>query len=177
MRRAIAIGLGLFTSASVARADKFDSTLDIAATLTSSLVQTKNDIAGQWLATGLVDRVGLSHHGLRVGASFGFLGVAGESATPGTIWGVPLEVYAGWAFGNARNPQPYFEVRGSAIHIFSLTPSGVPSTWGFSLVPRIGMRVPLGEYFFVDFGVGVGVGAERIQMSWGFGMPIPTANL
>jgi hypothetical protein len=177
MRRASAIVFGFLALPSVARADKFDSTLDIAATATSALVQTGGDLAGQWFATGLVDRIGLSHRGLRLGASFGFLGAPSASTTPGTIWGVPFEAFAGCAFGKARRPQPYVELRASAIHVFSPTNSGVPSTWAFSLMPRIGVRIPLGEYFFVDFGVGAGVGAEKIHISWGFGIPIPTANL
>jgi len=178
MRRAIAIGIGLAFAfeAGSARADKFDSTVDIAGTLTTALVQTGGDLPGQWITTGVVDRIALSHHGLRLGASFGFLGVPSPSAL-GTVWGIPFEIFGGWAFGSARKPQPYLELRGSAIHVFCPTDHGVPSTWVFSLVPRVGVRIPLGEFFFLDFGGGAGFGAERFQLSWGFGLPIPTANL
>ena len=156
-------------------ADKLDSTLDIAATSTSSLLRGGGDLPGQWFATGLVERIGLTFHGLRLGGSFGFLGVPSDATKPATIWGVPFELSAGWAFGRAR-PHPYVELRASAIHLFSSTDHGVPSTWAFSLVPRVGMRIPIGD-FFLEAGVGVGIGAERFQMSWSFGFPIPTANL
>ena len=51
------------------------------------------------------------------------------------------------------------------------------SRWLLGIGPRLGLRGPIGEYFFYDLAVSAGVGPERFSVSWGLGIPIPTSNL
>ena len=119
----------------------------------------------------------MSLEGFRFGAGIGFSGTPTVSG-PGVVWALPIEAFAGYAFGRARpGLQPYVELRASAAHVFSPREGEIPSVWAFSLVQRAGVRVLLSQYFFFDFGVGVGIGAERAQIMWALGLPIPTANL
>ena len=113
-----------------------------------------------------------------MGVAIGFFGTpAIPAGYEGPLWGVPIELSAGYAFGSARNVRPTLDVRASATHVFAPTTKAMITDWAFSIMPRIGVHIPLGDHLFCDFGVGVGAGAERIHFSWAFGMSLPTANL
>lgn len=184
---ALLIGLVALALTRPARADKFDSTLDVSLATSGTLLHVDAErLRGQWLATGAAGRVGLSLEGFRFGGGIGFFGVPGVTSMQqgfrGAVWGIPMELFAGYAFGSARKLQPYVELRASATHLFApmaaaMGESEMVSVWTLSLTPRIGFRVPLSEFFFFDFGVGAGAGAERVHVFWALGLPIPTRNL
>ena len=124
MRRTVPFFLGVLAFTQPARADKADSTLDISLSATGTLLHVDADrMRGQWLAPGTAGRIGMSLEGLRFGAGIGFFGVPGATSSAqgfrGPVWGIPIEIFAGYAFGSARKLQPYIEVRGAATHLFA----------------------------------------------------------
>jgi hypothetical protein len=177
--RGVLIGLAWFLIAPAAWADTSDRTLDIAVGATNTLVLVNGDrLRGQWVAPGGTYRIALTLQGVRLGAAIGFFGVlATPAGYQGPMWGVPIELSAGYAFGSAGGPRPYIDVRASATHVFAPMEREMVTDWAFSIMPRIGVHIPLGDYLFCDFAVGAGAGAERVQFAWAFGMSLPTKNL
>jgi hypothetical protein len=177
---ALLIGLATLAFGQPAHADKFDSTLDVSLATSGTMLHVDADrLRVQWLAPGATGRIGMSLEGFRFGAGIGFFGAPASPAPGfrGPLWGIPIELYTGYAFGRARKLQPYIELRASVTHLFAPTQTEMATAWAFSIMPRVGVRIPLNEYFFIDVGAGVGAGAERVQITWALGIPIPTANL
>lgn len=145
----------------------------------------------------LVARTGITSHGLRFGVGVG-LGRAsgdaleasslapGSSASADATWLTPVEGYVGFAWGAVRTLRPYVELRGgfyaahvpvSALRADGPEESRVHRAVMPFVAGRVGAIAWLSQYFFVDFGVGAGVGAERMSASVGLGLPIPLSHL
>lgn len=174
------------------RHDPFTDPVDVIERSAPSLVGT-----GQmW---GAVARGGLTLDGVHFGLGTGVHGVTtmrlehqpldhGMTLSPGGLWGTSYEIFAGYTFGDPRSVRPYLEARGSVTVLYSHLALAHPSLgdlgehpvythfWGLEI--RAGLRLPLGEYFFVNTGVGVApVGPERVSMFAMLGVPIPLDNL
>jgi hypothetical protein len=136
-------------------------------------------------------------HGFRFGSEVGALGIdglrlatvrlEGVELTTGPLWGMIFAVFAGYAFGDPREPRPYLDVRGAFTLLETLLE---PSVRGSSLgstayeayLPSFGIAggvtVPLGELFFADVGAHLDIlGPLRFSPYAAIGIPVPTANL
>ena len=137
--------------------------------------------------------------GFRVGAGFGYAAVDGltlghmplaDGATlhADRLWGMPFEIFAGYAFRFWEEVQPYVEARGSLTILQTRIEANHPelgslgSTAFNGYAPGIGMSVgvlvPINEYFFFDAGGSVDlIGPTRLSLHAALGIPIPLANL
>jgi hypothetical protein len=148
---------------------------------------------------GGVYRTGATLGGWRFGAGVGFGGVHGLSyvARPlpdnwslkvGNIWAGMMELYGGYAWGKYKNVRPYLEIRGGLtflqsqiglIHpVYGELGASPHNAYLGVLSGRVGLLVPLSEYFFLDMAVGYGiVGQEKQSFVIGLGLPIPMSHL
>jgi hypothetical protein len=144
-------------------------------------------------------REGWHFDGFRFGSGVGLLTVDGLALAhqpldggawvePGRLWGMSFELFAGYAFGDAREVRPYLEARGSFTLLETQLELQLPNgqsggTTGYqAYVPGVGLSagilVPLNEYFFADVGVEVDLyGALRFAPFVGIGLPIPQSHL
>jgi hypothetical protein len=166
----VAVAVATIAAARPARAsDKMETTLDLSLHGESGVLDTGG------VTLGPKGRAGYTLHGFRFGAGVGLLRFASFDA-----WGFPTELFAGYALGDAEGLRVYADLRASATHVFPSSQEGAPqpaNRWLLGLGPRLGLRGPIGEYFFFDLSVAAGVGPERFGVSWGIGVPIPTSNL
>lgn len=142
-------------------------------------------------------RTGITAHGLRFGVGAGVGRASGDvletsSLAPGSsasadgAWLTPVEGYVGFAWGAVRTLRPYVELRGGfyAAHVpirargaDGHEESRVHRAVMSFVAGRVGAIAWLSQYFFVDFGIGAGVGVERLSASVGLGLPIPLSHL
>jgi hypothetical protein len=202
------VALGVLLSGPLAHADKFDETLDLSLQLRSSWYEaddlrlkpspaydarlieaTTPTLTGVGRSYGGSLRAGFSIDGFRFGIGVGAMSVAGlrlesssEALSAGRLWALPLEAYAGYAFGSGLEVRPFLEARGTLDLVgadLSVPEYGAPfHVFVPGVALRGGLRVPLGEYFFADAGLGAGVvGPERVTLDVALGIPIPLDNL
>lgn len=144
-------------------------------------------------------RGNLHLNGFRVGAGVGYAAIdglalhhmplaGGATLHADRVWGMPFELFAGYAFPFWDEVQPYAEARGSLTilqtRIEAIHPElGSLGTTAFNgYAPGIGMTVgvlvDIHEYFFFDAGGSVDlIGPMRLSMHAALGIPIPLANL
>ncbi|MCC6527954.1 MAG: hypothetical protein IT373_35235 [Polyangiaceae bacterium] len=160
-----------------------------------ALAAERPRLDGDGRSFGGLLRFGLGLDGLRFGAGAGALRLAGlELVTDagdgrahglelGELWGLSFEVYAGYAFGSARDVRPYLEARGTVDVLFTrLTAEGSGRASLYAAAPGValaaGLLLPVSQYFFADVGVAVApYGPERLSLFGALGVPIPLANL
>jgi hypothetical protein len=162
-------GAALTASCPAEASDKFDTTLDFSVHGETGLL---DDGA---VTLGPKGRAGYTLNGFRFGAGVGLIRIADYDA-----WGLPTELFAGYAVGHAEGLRAYADLRATATHVFPSSHPNAPQPsdrWLLGLGPRLGLRGPIGEYFFFDLAVSAGFGPERFGVSWGLGIPIPTSNL
>lgn len=84
------------------------------------------------------------------------------------------EGFIGYAPGGYWSMRPFFEMR---AHVERLRVGDLQKTL-FGVGPRVGVLVPIDEYFFVDAGMSIDVlGHEGIRGGIGLGLPIPVSHL
>jgi hypothetical protein len=151
---------------------------------------------------GAVGRIGITYHWLRAGIDVGGHGAAfldlrhantpdGLTLDAGPLWGVPVEGYIGYILGDADEVRLFGELRGgfSVLHTQLTLRAGdrVIADAGYNAYypnfdVRLGVRVPITDYFFFEGGVALSplpndVGPERGSIFVALGLPIPLANL
>jgi len=162
MRRAITVALLLAAPAASA---SMNETLDISGHLTRTTI-----VAGgrAFDANGISIRTGQTQHALRYGYG---LGVAAPPMKAAWLTGELFVAYAPNGYGNLR---PYIELR---AHVDRLQ-MGDASFNSLGVGPRVGVLMPLSEYFFVDIGVAKDViGSDEVRGTLGLGLPIPLSHL
>lgn len=152
---------------------------------------------GRTWSTGL--RGNLSIEGVRFGLGAGFMGAedlrlehdrlaGGRSFTRGRVWGLPFEGFVGYAFRSGEKVRPYLEAQAVVTVLMAQAELRDPQLGSLGrarmhasvleVVGRVGVLIPMGEYFFLDAAVGrTMLGPGQWVASVGLGIPIPTANL
>jgi hypothetical protein len=120
----------------------------------------------------LVGRFGALRSGYGVTAFFPQITCACDPASRVFMFGG--EIFMGYSPGGYWAMRPYFEAR---AHVERLEVGAVKKIFA-GAGPRLGVLVPIDEYFFVDAGMSIDVvGAEGIRGGIGIGLPIPLSHL
>lgn len=127
-------------------------------------------------ANGVSMRMGDTIGPMRIG--IGFNGYAPEiscACAPGTRAGVfGLEAFIGYAPNGYWEMRPFIELRAHGDRLQLGGEKKITSGIG----PRVGVLIPLSEYFFFDIGIGRDlVGPETLRATVGLGLPIPLSHL
>jgi hypothetical protein len=206
------------TAPTAARADKFDTTLDVSLGSRASWIDvdqamkppplgkgvgaieaTQPRLVGNGYLVGGLLRGGLTLDGIHFGFGMGVTGAGnlsfvhlpaadGLHVAPGKIWGMPVEAFAGYTFGDAREIRGFVELRGGITIVQTRVELEHPglghlghhpfNAYLYALELRAGVRIPLSDEFFLHAGVGGSpIGAERLSGSLALGLPIPLDNL
>lgn len=165
----------------------------------SAVTDAHPRLVGQGRSVTSLMRVNLSLNGFRFGIGAGYRNLAGlrldRDRLPsgyyidhGRVGGLPFEGFVGYALGDVEPVRPYVELRTTATvvvaqaRLMQQDVGDLGKFWlhatAFDVVGRAGVLVPLGEFFFLDAGMGWTFhGSGGWVGSVGIGIPIPTANL
>lgn len=176
----LAASAALLLASGPARAD-LDHTLDLS--LHASRSQADWNTVGSpapFEARGVGGRLGVSRGELRFGGGLA-VDLPEQLRTPlpalvgRRAWVGSAEAFVGWAPGGYWRVRPTIELR---AHVDRLFLGGGGGALSLGLGPRIGVLVPLSEYFFLDVGVGRDlVGPEQLRATLAIGLPIPLSHL